>query len=553
MGQNQHNVEMEQPTQVPTRSSRQGRRLSNPSNEASNDNQRPLSDDFEHPIFLDNPRGVAQRIFQWRSCFRGFCSRSMEKQDTEDVSNWSSSSSSFFYTDEEKSKPSDPESAFVYPPRYQGDDSSFRVVSHQKPAFVYIVGGPTSSLRPKHEAQPHKWHQEYLSPVSAKVCATNDSLDTSNVQCLAYLCFQVPDTVDRTSSVDTSLTSLSASSTLFMPDLSKSRPPTVVRNYTDSFKKPPLKPSRVGRSRSIAGEPLKPSLRIPRPRANTHESRASTIASSSSSHHRNIQFCFTPDSLREIHTLCDDDDVSTVASIDALQHNVCADPIRNTKQESWLQDWIEAGSLSSMAETSRVHDTEMHMAVSKWRTEHVYLPTFRSLEKDRQQPLLSGWLAFSSGNKLLRHLRTKRLISRDQIGYVTVYRDSVDIVVNREDGTHSGEASAENGARSLAFSTKDAYAEIQDVSLQKGRCVILKNRETHAPICTLMPVSLPRDYFKPTGELVAEHEFKSLASDMFRMVDNCYDHVAPVAQHEATLHVMFALDSWIRGRQTIAN
>jgi len=255
-----------------------------------------------------------------------------------------------------------------------------------------------------------------------------------------------------------------------------------------------------------------------------------------------MQFSFTAESLKEICTLTEDDCDSSIGSF-----GDGGSPFQAVKHTDWMQDWLEAGSnsYSSTAGTSRTNDSELQRAASRWRTEHVYLPRCTRLESD-MQPLSSGWLAFSSGDQLCKDLKRKHLISRDNVGYMTLLENSSSIVLQQEVTPTTGDVAAENERRRVEFSALDAYAEIQDVSLHQGRCVLVKDQNTHQVICTLMPVSLPRDYFISDGELVSKEDFKSLASDMFRMVDNCYNHVAPTAQHEATLHLLFALDTWIR-------
>mmetsp|Transcript_769 Transcript_769/g.1371 ORF Transcript_769/g.1371 Transcript_769/m.1371 type:complete len:196 (+) Transcript_769:1666-2253(+) len=118
----------------------------------------------EESIIL-GPRGGMEGLFKWKWCFSGFCSESSSKETDE---TGTAPPFSSFVTDSIVT-PVEVESSFVHQPRHLSDDESFRVVSNQKPSVVYIIDKSCSDLRQSLPAQPHKWHQEYLSPVSTKV------------------------------------------------------------------------------------------------------------------------------------------------------------------------------------------------------------------------------------------------------------------------------------------------------------------------------------------------------------------------------------------------
>mmetsp|Transcript_1879 Transcript_1879/g.4494 ORF Transcript_1879/g.4494 Transcript_1879/m.4494 type:complete len:262 (-) Transcript_1879:124-909(-) len=256
--------------------------------------------------------------------------------------------------------------------------------------------------------------------------------------------------------------------------------------------------------------------------------------------------------LNKIHS--SDDDDSTIGSLDGLPFDHEDDSVgadldlglgRNDK--GWLENWVQSSAKDEnfIGEFGEKQDSER--AVEKWMTNHVYLPGSPKLERDEKM-LISGWIAFSAGERLFRNMKSERKLTRKDIGYLTVSESSNKIILQQEESCSSGQGSAESGYRFVEFSTEGCYVEMKAVTLQHGRCVMLKDQKTGRTICTLMPVSLPRHFFCPNGDVVPKDVFDEAASDMFRMVDISYDHIAPTVQHEATLHILFAMDAWIQGR-----
>ena len=397
------------------------------------------------------------------------------------------------------------------------------------------------------------------------------------------LCFSImfyktqpPRRIGRALSEDTTLTPLSIGSSIRMPNLSIPKP-VVLRNTSDGpTRRAPPRPPRVQKSRTVSvGDllsrpPVGPKFNtVPmRPRANTRESRASTIGSTGSSHQRCMHFSFTPESLAEIHAGDPfGDDTSTIASadqegpldFDGIFDDDIDSPFQglhkgsNNSDKHWFQDWLETGSLSSSA----IHregavgvpppEDDMQRAVSKWSPKHVYLPRCDRFETEPMSSI-SGWLAFSKGEKLYNHLKSGRLLSRSDIAYMKIHEDTMTMSLLRSTDKVSSDGTAVMEEEWIDFSClPNAVAEMNVVSVLQGRCVIIKDTNTDRVLYTFMPVSLPEEYFDDKdGNLVGDLRFKSLSTDMFRLVDKSFDHVAPVAQHEATLHLMFGIDGWIR-------
>ena len=133
--------------------------------------------------------------------------------------------------------------------------------------------------------------------------------------------------------------------------------------------------------------------------------------------------------------------------------------------------------------------------------------------------LTSGWLAFSPGE-------IKGNISRHHIQYMIVLQSERVLYFKTMTTTKAGQSSQEYESNALSNTTKlelplDTHVEMKLASKILGKAIVLKSSDQ--TLGTLLPVSV-------TPALLS------------------HAVVAPadVEQHDAALHLMFALDSWIR-------
>jgi hypothetical protein len=241
---------------------------------------------------------------------------------------------------------------------------------------------------------------------------------------------------------------------------------------------------------------------MPRPRAPTYDSRAS---STGSSRHRRSSYDWelTTTSLEQI-LLPEDDDDSTIQSIESSASPFSALE-RNQENDRWMMEWASKGP-NKLEPSSSVN----------------YLPTCPIMLRDYTagSVLTSGWLAFSPGE-------IKGCISRHHIQYMIVLQSERVLYFKTMTTTKAGQSSQEYESNALSNTTKlelplDAHVEMKLASKILGKAIVLKSSDDQT-LGTLLPVSV-------TPALLS------------------HGVVAPadVEQHDAALHLMFALDSWIR-------
>lgn len=126
-----------------------------------------------------------RKMFRWR-CFPGlFCPPKTEEESTD-----SSSSSSLldFAEPVETSMEAEEAYGFVYPPRQDWsptDNGSFRLTSPASPSVVFVNDEPLRSRQERLPAQPHRWHQSYLSPETQRVSRSIDESAATKVSFLS--------------------------------------------------------------------------------------------------------------------------------------------------------------------------------------------------------------------------------------------------------------------------------------------------------------------------------------------------------------------------------
>jgi len=214
--------------------------------------------------------------------------------------------------------------------------------------------------------------------------------------------------------------------------------------------------------------------------------RAPTHDSLSSRHRRSSwEEPWTTESLEQI---LDSDDSSTIQSTEDCLFG------GQQKQERWMMEWAAQPGLQALVEPN-------------------HLPTcsFMLREYEPSTILLSGWLAFSPGEEI-----SKRGILPRHIHYLVVLQ-SERVLYFKTNDTTSGQSSQQEQQPSTTKQLHvpmDAHVEMK---LQpQGKAILLKVKEQ--TLCTLIPVAFPLQQYSTVS----------------------------VAQHDAALHLLFALDSWIR-------
>lgn len=203
-----------------------------------------------------------------------------------------------------------------------------------------------------------------------------------------------------------------------------------------------------------------------------------------------------------------DDDDSTIQSIEDDEDDC---------NKQWMMEWA-AGAASPRQR--RDSDNTFQSLV-----EPTYLPTCPIMLKDynRCSILVSGWLAYSPGE-----LAWTKGISRMDIYYMVVLQSERVLYLNAH-GKSAGQSSQQERYEASSFTRmelpKDAYVEMKLASRFLGKAILVKSMSSNKTLCTLLPVSLSPSFLK--------HGTMNLGP-------------AAVAQHDAALHLMFALDSWIR-------
>jgi hypothetical protein len=115
----------------------------------------------------------------------------------------------------------------------------------------------------------------------------------------------------------------------------------------------------------------------------------------------------------------------------------------------------------------------------------------------------------------------------------------------------------------------------REISSRAGKCVVISKSSSSKTVCSILPVSLPRQFFTAAGDdLVEEGRFDRLQSCMFTpfvveattaliskpaaprrtatsdlewgQQEYCVRHYAPDEQHDMARHLQFAIDAAIR-------
>eukprot|EP00542_Grammatophora_oceanica_P021365 CAMPEP_0194041710 /NCGR_PEP_ID=MMETSP0009_2-20130614/13567_1 /TAXON_ID=210454 /ORGANISM="Grammatophora oceanica, Strain CCMP 410" /LENGTH=718 /DNA_ID=CAMNT_0038685299 /DNA_START=94 /DNA_END=2250 /DNA_ORIENTATION=+ len=116
-------------------------------------------------------------------------------------------------------------------------------------------------------------------------------------------------------------------------------------------------------------------------------------------------------------------------------------------------------------------------------------------------------------------------------------------------GSKSSSSSSKSGKardwiRIPMLPEKKSYVEMKMISPAVGKAVLVKNMMSGDTLVTLLPVGLDDNNKKVLSSTKKEQKKKATTTTTTK------SSIAPVAQHDAALHLLFALDGWIRSVTT---
>lgn len=230
------------------------------------------------------------------------------------------------------------------------------------------------------------------------------------------------------------------------------------------------------------------------------------------------------------------------------------------KGEAWMWQWLNqasSGSSDAMSPTrgSRSIATDGASVSSRGSVKYldpsnkpaviqeVYFPRNNRIEEawkvnlatsgspSKETIALSGWVAFGLGDSLQQKLTSASpaLLDSKDIGYVVTTTASNKVWVSN--GTTNG--------IEHELDLKDCRVQVEEISCQHGRAVVVKRNSTGETVFTLLPVCLPEGY---AGSEVAELD----GSLCFPAGD-----YLPDDQQYTAMHIMFALGTLIKAHQTL--
>lgn len=234
-----------------------------------------------------------------------------------------------------------------------------------------------------------------------------------------------------------------------------------------------------------------------------------------------------------------------------------------TPPPDWMVQWAQqegkttieppASPVSRSSITSRISDPPP-VPTKDTATGPVYLPVSLDLDKQVQGAgasiVFSGWAAISEGDSMRGNFALAEdneiPIEHEDICYLQLVREGsqCSLKIHRP----SREVKDVTLSRSLQVLS-------QEVSGRAGRCVLLQDGWTRQVLWTILPVSLSSHFFRQ-GRLVSARSFALLQSAMFTPFYNattgstsqewsqeyCMRRYAPDAQHDAAMHILFAMD-----------
>jgi hypothetical protein len=251
----------------------------------------------------------------------------------------------------------------------------------------------------------------------------------------------------------------------------------------------------------------------------------------------------------------------------------------------WMLQWAQQGSTAPETTTSATPFTRVEspaMVIDEdivtqeaditVDTGPIYLPVPDEQHKtevesaSNNKVILSGWVAVSADDSLLIKLAAsdgRPTLVRSDLALLELTCDS--LILRR--GT--------NQAVTVIPLSNDCQVSAREISSRAGKCVVISKSSN--TVCTILPVSLPRQFFAATGdELVEKDRFDRLQSCMFTPFvvettptrsplskpapachrtatcdlmwgqEYCVRHYAPNEQHDMARHLQFAIDSAIR-------
>jgi len=194
----------------------------------------------------------------------------------------------------------------------------------------------------------------------------------------------------------------------------------------------------------------------------------------------------------------------------------------------------------------------------------VFLPRCRAFDKPvrkgkKKRVVTSGWAAISLSDQLRNRLVAMEgplQFKRSDIAYFQLIQDSDPkkrpvLRIKRNDEDHD-------------LILKDRYehqVQSREVCGRAGRCISLTDLESRQVLVTILPVSLPKYFFREDN-IVDEHYFNAYQPALFtpftttqtrlRPEQNvwgpelCLTQYAPDEQYDAATHVLFAIDSMLK-------
>jgi hypothetical protein len=249
----------------------------------------------------------------------------------------------------------------------------------------------------------------------------------------------------------------------------------------------------------------------------------------------------------------------------------------------WMLQWAQQGTTTTATTPSTTVESpamvidediltqEVETTVD---TRPVYLPLPSQHHKTEDKAasnnkvILSGWVAVSADDSLLIKLAAsdgRPTLVRSDLALLELTCDSL---ILRRRGT--------NQDVTVVPLSNDCQVSAREISSRAGKCVVIS--KSSKTVCTILPVSLPRQLFAATGdELVEKDRFDRLQSCMFTpfcvatptllskskskpaparrtatcdlqwgQQEYCVRHYAPNEQHDMARHLQFAIDSAIR-------
>jgi hypothetical protein len=239
----------------------------------------------------------------------------------------------------------------------------------------------------------------------------------------------------------------------------------------------------------------------------------------------------------------------------------------------WMLQWAQQGTTTAATPFTTVESPAMIIDDDIPTQEEditvdtgpVYLPAPNKDESTaNSKVILSAWVAISADESLLIKLAAsdgRPTLVRSDLALLELTCDS--LILRR----------GANQDVTVVPLSNDCQVGAREISSRAGKCVVISKSSN--TVCTILPVSLPQQFFAATGyELVETDRFDRLQSCMFTPFvvetptplskskpaaasrtatcdlmwgqEYCVRHYAPNEQHDMARHLQFAIDSAIR-------